>query len=64
MERKSEGHAEYLFKNLGKKLDKVIENIKKISDEPGFRDRMAELRRNGDKLEEYDRFKVRHSDFF
>lgn len=65
MGRKPEGKAEHLLKNLGKKLDQVIEDIKGVSEDPKYKDRIAELKRNGEKLKaEFEDFKSNHQEAF
>ena len=59
MGRKPEGQAEHLFKNLGKKIDELIEDIKKGAQDPKYKDRFEELKKNGEKLKnEFQNFKT------
>lgn len=63
MGRKPEGKAENLFKNLGKKIDQLISDIKKGAEDPAIKDRYEELKRTGDKLKsEFDHLKDDHKD--
>lgn len=57
MGRKPEGKAEKMFKDLGKKIDKLIEELKVAKAQAGdeIDDRVEELKRNRDTLK--DRFK-------
>ncbi len=65
MGRKPEGSAEKLFKQLGKKIDGVLEDIKKVAKEKEYTDRIEELKRNGEQLKrEFDNFKESHKDTF
>ncbi|QSE99026.1 hypothetical protein [Fulvivirga lutea] len=65
MGRRPEGKAEHLFKNLGKKIDELISDIKKGTDDPRFKDRFEELKRNGEKLKtEFNSFKDDHHEIF
>ncbi|MEQ8925345.1 MAG: hypothetical protein RLO81_05995 [Fulvivirga sp.] len=65
MGRRPEGKAEHLFKNLGKKIDELISDVKKGTDDPRFKDRFEELKRNGEKLKnEFKTFKDEHQDIF
>ena len=58
MGRKPEGAAEKLFKNLGKKLDQLVADVKKGTEDTRFQERYEELKRTGEKLkEEFDTFK-------
>ena len=65
MKEQSEGKAERLLKDFGKKVDGWIEEIKETAHEAEdkYADRIEELKKNGDKLkEEFDSFKERHKD--
>lgn len=65
MGRKPEGQAEKLFKNLGKKVDQLIVDIKKGVEDPAIKDRYEELKRTGEKLKsEFDDFKNEHKEVF
>ncbi len=65
MGRRPEGKAENLLKNLGKKLDQIVEDLKGVADDPRYKDRVEELKRNGEKLkDEFDEFKEKHKDVF
>lgn len=63
MGRKPEGKAEKLFKNLGKKIDQLIGDVKKGAEDPAIKDRFEELKRTGDKLKsEFEHLKNDHKD--
>lgn len=65
MGRKPEGSAEKLFKNLGKKVDQLIADLKKGAEDPRIHDRYEELKRTGEKLkDEFDTFKDDNKDIF
>lgn len=50
MGRRPEGKAENLFKNLGKRIDQLLEEIKEAADKAKSSDRFEELKRNGETL--------------
>ena len=50
MGRRPEGKAENMFKNLGKKIDKLLEEIKHGAEKARNSERFEELKRNGDTL--------------
>ena len=63
MGRKPEGTAENLFKNLGKKIDELVEDVKTGSESIRHSERFEELKRNGDKLKkDFEDFKDNHKD--
>ncbi|HNP19187.1 MAG TPA: hypothetical protein PKL31_12180 [Fulvivirga sp.] len=63
MGRKPEGSAENLFKNLGKKIDELIEDIKTGADKVRHSERFEELKRNGETLKkEFREFKDSNKD--
>ena len=65
MGRRPEGKAENALKNLGKKLDEFVEEIKSMADDPKYKSRIDELKRNGEKLKgEFEEFRVKHQDAF
>lgn len=62
MGRKPEGKVEKILKDLGKKIDELIADLKKVKGEAGveFNSRVDELKRNRDSLE--NEFKKLRSD--
>ncbi len=65
MGRKPEGKAEKMFKNIGKKIDELLGDLKEASNnaEEEYSDRIEELKRNGEKLkEEFSNFREKHQD--
>jgi seryl-tRNA synthetase len=63
MGRKPEGKAESLFKNLGKKIDELIEEVKTGSESIRHSERFEELKRNRDQLKkDFEGFKDNHKD--
>lgn len=65
MGRKPEGKAEKAFKNIGKKIDELLADLRDASThaEGEYSDRIDELKRSGEKLkEEFGNFKDKHQD--
>lgn len=50
MGRRPEGKAENLFKNLGKRIDMLLEEIKEGAEKAKSSERFEELKRNGETL--------------
>lgn len=50
MGRRPEGKAENLFKNLGKRIDMLLEEIKEGAEKTKSSERFEELKRNGETL--------------
>ena len=67
MGRKPEGKAEKMFKNIGKKLDKIFEDLDEAKEhaQDEYGDRFEELKRTGEKLKSEARnFKDNHQEVF
>ena len=65
MGRKPEGKAEKMFKQVGKKIDELLADLKEASThaEEEYADGIEELKRSGEKLkEELSNFKEKHKD--
>ena len=65
MGRKPEGKAEKAFKNIGKKIDELLSDLKEAGShaEDEYADRIEELKRTGEKLkDEFSNFKDKHQD--
>ena len=50
MGRRPEGKAENIFKNLGKRIDMLLEEIKEGTEKAKSSERFEELKRNGETL--------------
>ncbi|MEQ8245734.1 hypothetical protein [Fulvivirga sp.] len=50
MGRRPEGKAENLFKNLGKRIDELLKEIKDAGEKAKNSERFEELKRNGETL--------------
>ena len=65
MGRKPEGKAEKMFKNIGKKIDELLADLKEAGThaEEEYADRIEELKHSGEKLkEEFSNFREKHKD--
>ena len=65
MEDQSQGKAEHLFKDIGKKIDELIEDLNAAKDQAkvDYADRIEELKRNAETLKgEFKNFKETHKD--
>lgn len=65
MTQEPKGTAEKLLRDLGKKVDGWVEEIKETANEAEdkYADRIEELKRNGEQLKtEFNNFKERHKD--
>ena len=65
MGRKPEGKAEKAFKNIGKKIDELLADLKEAGShaEEEYSDRIEELKGSGEKLkDEFSNFKDKHKD--
>ncbi|MTI41891.1 hypothetical protein [Fulvivirga lutimaris] len=58
MGRRPEGKAENLFKNLGKRIDELLKEIKDAGEKAKNSERFEELKRNGETLKkDFENFK-------
>ncbi|MBL6445481.1 hypothetical protein JMN32_04130 [Fulvivirga sp. 29W222] len=65
MEDQSQGKAEHLLKDIGKKIDELIADLKVAKDQAkiDYADRIEELKRNAETLKgEFKSFKETHKD--
>lgn len=65
MEKESKGKAENLLKDIGKKIDELIEDLKVAKDQAkvDYADRIEELKKNAETLKgEFNTFKETHKD--